>query len=522
MIVRLRSLPRLVVVLGVFAACAGTGGVVALGWPDGSGGSNTRLVPRGTPALGAGPTAQATAAPPVPDPFRYTAKSEDELSRRAAEGLAHPLYAFSPGGIVASAKRTASFRGAVDAAAKRIDLDPDILEGMVLLESAGRPDAIAGTTKGALTGAVGLTQILDETGRNLLGMRIDATASGKLTRRLTRERRRGHKRKVAKIIAKRMTVDERFDPVKALAATGRYLQFARRRFGRDDLAVVSYHMGVGNLGDVVRAFAGAPRGTDVKRLVADDALSYTKLYFDSSPARHAKAWSTLSGFGDDSLNYWWKVRAAERIMRTYRTDPGALKREAALQTAKNSAEEVLHPKDGTDAFADPDAVQDAFDQGEVIAFPPPSVRVAFRVDRQTGEEARRLDRSRTLYRGLRPAAMAMLIYIARQTKALSGSSGRLAISSSVRDRKYQRLLVADNIEATRKYSLHTTGYTFDVLRRYRSKRQSLAFQFLLDRLTALNLIAWVREPAAIHITVSSDASAFEGLLGPLHRVPANG
>jgi hypothetical protein len=35
----------------------------------------------------------------------------------------------------------------------------------------------------------------------------------------------------------------------------------------------------------------------------------------------------------------------------------------------------------------------------------------------------------------------------------------------------------------------------------------MAFQFMLDRLTALNLIAWAAEPDAIHITVSSDARA---------------
>jgi hypothetical protein len=35
---------------------------------------------------------------------------------------------------------------------------------------------------------------------------------------------------------------------------------------------------------------------------------------------------------------------------------------------------------------------------------------------------------------------------------------------------------------------------------------------VLDRLTALDLIAWVREPAAIHITVSADASALTPLI----------
>jgi hypothetical protein len=34
----------------------------------------------------------------------------------------------------------------------------------------------------------------------------------------------------------------------------------------------------------------------------------------------------------------------------------------------------------------------------------------------------------------------------------------------------------------------------------------VAFQFMLDRLSILNLIAWVREPGAIHVTVSGQAA----------------
>jgi hypothetical protein len=85
----------------------------------------------------------------------------------------------------------------------------------------------------------------------------------------------------------------------------------------------------------------------------------------------------------------------------------------------------------------------------------------------------------------------------------------------VRDGTYQTQLAARNSEATRRYSLHTTGWAFDVLREYRSGRQARAFQFVLDRLRSLNVIAWVREPRAIHITVASDA---EVLLPLLERV----
>ena len=81
------------------------------------------------------------------------------------------------------------------------------------------------------------------------------------------------------------------------------------------------------------------------------------------------------------------------------------------------------------------------------------------------------------------------------------------------------LLVHATREATQNYSLHTTGFAFDVARRYSSRRHALAFQFVLDRLTTLNEIAWVREPAAIHITVSSDASALLPLLRRVGSAP---
>jgi len=105
-------------------------------------------------------------------------------------------------------------------------------------------------------------------------------------------------------------------------------------------------------------------------------------------------------------------------------------------------------------------------------------------------------------------ALALLVYLAAGVHAVSGQSP-LTITSTVRDTRYQKLLVGTDIQATRNYSLHTTGFAFDVARRYRSVRQARAFQFMLDRLQALNLIAFAVEPGAIHITVSSDARALE-------------
>jgi hypothetical protein len=428
-------------------------------------------------ALGPGVVGGVAAA----KPFAYDADDRDDYERRAAMGLSHVLYAKSPGGVVASAARTARWRPLVDRVARRHGLDANMLEAIVLLESAGRADARASSD---LRSAAGLTQILAETGQSLLATRIDVKASERLTRGILR----GHR--VRKREAARRRVDERFDPAKALEATGRYLDFARGKLGRDDLAIVSYHMGVGNLQRALRAYG-------------KDRIPYAQLYFDSSPLRHPKAWRVLSSLGDDSSTYLWRVLAAREIMRLYRDDPDALTRQAVLQSHKASAEEVLHPREDTTVYEDPDAIEKARSSGELRDLSASELAdYGVRIDPRMGELAQRIDQSPRLYRALRPEALAVLEAIGAGTRAISGTAP-LMVTSTVRDERYQRLLAAHDIEATHAYSLHTTGFAFDIARTYRSRAQALAFQFVLDRLTARGLIAWVREPTAIHVTVAS-------------------
>jgi len=436
------------------------------------------------------------AGAPVPDPFAYDPDEEDAFVRRAAAGTAHVLYARSPGGATATAARVARWRAQVEAAAQAAAVEPDLLEGLVFLESAGREDALAG----GIQDAAGLTQILAETATNLLGMRVDTRRSGRLTRRIDRALRRGRLLEVQRLRAKRRAVDDRFDPGKALAATARYLTIAKRALGRDDLAFVSYHMGIGNLQGVLRAYG-------------DDRPSYARVYFDSTPTRHADVQRRLAAFGDDSSNYLWKLYAAREIMRLYREDPAALAGAQALQTAKNSAEEVLHPPGSTPRFATPQQLRAAWDDGVIRALPSDRELTGLARDSRMGELAGRIGAVPGLYRGLRPEALALALYVGAQTREYAGGQGPLVVTSTVRDEQYQRRLVRGNREATRNYSLHTTGWAFDIARRYRSERQARAFQFVLDRLQVLNVIAWVREPGAIHITAADDANALLPLLG---------
>ena len=430
------------------------------------------------------------------DPLAFDADRTGDFERRAAAGLSHVLYAKSPGGATATARRTARWRAQVEDAARGADLDPGLLEAIVFVESAGRPDVIAGDDP---ENASGLTQILAETGQNLLGLEVDLAASRRLTRRIARAERAGRSRAAERLRDQRRRIDERFDPVEALAATGRYLGIARERFGRDDLAVASYHMGIGNLQQVVRAYGDA------------DNPSYARLFFDSTPLLHADAYRLLASFGDDSSTYLWRVYAAREIMRLYRHAPGELARLEALHARKNSAEEVLHPAAETEVFADPAAVERERDDGDLVELPDDPERFHFAIDRDMGELARRVRAEPELYRALRPEALALLIYMAEGVEAVSGESP-LTVTSTVRDARYQAVLGSRNREAARDYSLHTAGYAFDVLREYRSREQALAFEFWLNRLQALNLIAWVREPAAIHVTVSSEADVLSDLL----------
>ncbi len=75
----------------------------------------------------------------------------------------------------------------------------------------------------------------------------------------------------------------------------------------------------------------------------------------------------------------------------------------------------------------------------------------------------------------------------------------LTVTSAVTDERYQqRLGVSDPPAAG--------GWSFTIARHYVDRAQAAAFQAMLDRLQALDLIAWERFPSEIEITVASDAS----------------
>jgi hypothetical protein len=455
-------------------------GLIAAGVALAAGSGGRGLAPQGLAPL---PAPEAATPPGSHDPFAYAASRQTDLIARATAGEAYVLYAKSPDGAVATAARVSKFQPLIQRAVAGTSVDPATLEAIVFLESAGDPNAVVGPD---ISSAAGLTQILADTGSSLLGMHIDLGASRALTKRILAAQGAGNQAAVTRLEAARARADDRFDPAKALAATVRYLEQAQARFGRGDLALESYHMGIGNLANVLSAYDG---GT---------AVPYVQLYFDTAPDRNPTAYRLLSSFGDDSWTYYWRILAAEQIMRLYRSDRTQLERLASLETSAGSSAEALHPPDQTPTFADPASLSRGYAQGAVKPLPANPGALGLAYDPGMGAQAAKLGAPVALYRGLRQPALDLLLELATRVRALSHVGAPLTVTSTVSDQRYQGLAGANDPPAA-------AGWSFTLSRRYSSPRQAGALEATLDRLQALNLIAWQRYPAEIEVTVASDA-----------------
>jgi hypothetical protein len=390
----------------------------------------------------------------------------------------------------------------VDKATSGTDIDPDLVEAIVMLESAGRQDVIAGDDP---ANAAGLTQIVAGTATDFLGMHVDLEASRRLTRLLDQAVGRGDDAEAARLRSQRRQADTRFDPEQALAGTVRYLTEAMKVFGRDDLAVVSYHMGIGNLSNVVRAYTA--REDDPINTIVDEAdIDYARLYFDSSPTGHRASWELLTSFGDDSQTYYWRVLGALGIMHLLRNDPGRLERLAELHDRLPSAGLVLHPPTVRERYADAAQLEDAVAR-RVLVPVRPSNGAHFTIDPQLLRVLAPLTDNPSDYLVLRPRAARFLAYLSAKVYELSGEERPLALTRAAYDDEAATKLTPHDPGAAADADMHSTGFAFDIRRRYGSEAQATAFQWTLERLETLGLIAWTRGRSVIHVVVSARVDA---------------
>jgi hypothetical protein len=404
------------------------------------------------------------------DPLRFEPGRTEEYEQAAAFGLSHVLFEKSPDGVVRAAQRTALFRASVDEATSGTGIDPDMVEAIVLLESAGREDVIAGDDP---VNAAGLTQIVAETATDFLGMQVDLEASRRLTRLLGEAVRRGDDAEAARLRSERRQVDARFDPEQALAGTVRYLTEAKKVFGRDDLAVVSYHMGIGNLSDAVRAYA-AQQDDSVEAVVSGADIDYARLYFDSTPTLHRASWELLASFGDDSQTYYWRVLGALGIMHLLRSNPGRLERLAELHDGLPSAALVLHPPTVRERYADRAQLEDAVARGALVPVRPTNA-AHLTIDPQLSRALKALTHEPSDYLALRPRAARLLTYLCAKVYELSSEERPLALTRATYDDEASTQLTPRDPGAAADADMHSTGFAFDIRRRYGSSAQAEAF-----------------------------------------------
>jgi hypothetical protein len=183
-------------------------------------------------------------------------------------------------------------------------------------------------------------------------------------------------------------------------------------------------------------------------------------------------------------------------MSLYRADPKKLAAQAVLQGSP-AGERVLRPAATTPIVADDAALNDKglYLAESLDAFHDDPLPVRLSVALADGPKRDRV---------LRPEALRLLRYLGLGVRDVSGTS-MLVLTSATRSVTAEERDTRGAFDAEAPPSTHTTGYAFDLSRNYRSPAQAQALQFWLDRLTALDVIAWVREPTVIHVTVGPRA-----------------
>jgi hypothetical protein len=324
------------------------------------------------------------------------------------------------------------------------------------------------------------------------------------------------------LLAKRRSVDERYDPAKAIAVQTRYLVQLARRYGSLDWALQAYHGGEGGVARTVAYYLGdrraqfastegairgvlASRGGAVTRVRPH--LTYADFYFGITPRTHPQAFGYLFGRSDDHRYYWWKVLMAERAIALYRRDPKEFERQWQALRPGQRMEVAWHPRHEELAFRDVAALRRGYADGTLVRLPADLGARGI----ELGPIAP-LDAANAYhYKGLRPESMGALLRVAGLYRRHGGRAA-LRVLSLMQTTQYSALLDAryptpppkEPVDpADLPIDLHPTGLTFDIQRPvsdWDRKVLEYALGILYDRSEISWLIERERGPSRYHIT----------------------
>ncbi len=299
------------------------------------------------------------------------------------------------------------------------------------------------------------------------------------------------------LVAKRRTVDHRFDPVKAITAQSRYLVRLTRRYGGVDWALQAYHGGEAGASRTLGLFtASMGRSSFGSRSASFHAVPYTELYRRVTPRATPAAFSYLFGRSDDHRYYWWKVLMAEQVLDLYRSDAAEFERQWQALKPGYSTDVVYYPEPASLQFEDNEALRVAYLSQELVPLPAGAAAWGIRTANLSVLEPE----SASLFKGLRPEAMGTLLRLGRLYREHGGKSPLTAVAM-VQTNEYRRLWIARYPQqplprgTPRDPEYHSTGLVFD-LQRPKEEWDRKVLEYALGRLYDSLRVSWRKENEA--------------------------
>jgi Transglycosylase SLT domain len=401
----------------------------------------------------------------------------------------------------------------IEAAARKYDLDPMVLAGMIFIESYGDPLAKSPT------GPAGIAQMTRASAREL------GLATGKKVRIGTRAVKKTRwvgkgtsRRKVVQTVQQPVykTIDERYVPERAIMAMARRVSNRRSWLGgKTDFAIAEYHMGAGRMTTLLSAYFGRTvRVSNVPAEMRETDLSYPELFWTNTPYFRPAVYQALDDLNrvDFSPTYYFRVRQAMRLLEIYRSSPDAYAQLASAYQGRFGWDVlpnwqwsfVTEPLPGTRVGAPLSGalLQDMTERFVLL----PDIASVFGVRAMASELA--AERS----------TIGSALFVAHHLKRMQGErySGfeitRMLAPAVSRCASFGAASQQTDCEDEGSDPLHSLGWAFDVPSAGLSKTDQRDLKFILTDLRQAGLLAYVedgRQPTFHVVRHPDHAARFE-------------
>jgi hypothetical protein len=377
---------------------------------------------------------------------------------------------------------------AIQSAARENSLDPMLLAGMIFIESYGDPLAKSPT------GPAGIAQMTKSSAKEMGLSTSRRVQVG--TRAVKKARYVGTGKNRRRIVETKLqpvykTIDERYDPERAIRAMARRVRNRRTWLGGNvDFAVAEYHMGAGRMSKLLSAYFDRTINVgDVTATMRSTDLSYPELFWTNTPYHRPAVHKALEDLNDVdySPTYYFRVRQAMRLLEVYRQSPDDYAQLAARY--QNRLGYAVLPSWQWSFISD---TRPHVDLAGRLS-PLPDIAASFGV---------RLPEDASFFSAER-STIGCLLFVAQQLEALRGDKYRGFETTIV------QALDGDDGQAD---PFHSFGLAFDVPRTRLSKDEVRDLKFVLTDLRHAGLLAFGDEgkPASFHIVRHPDhAERFE-------------